>query len=157
MTAPTAESPVPFWEDLLEIFYAPRVVFERRKSAGFGLPLLVLVVVFIGLFFAGRTAMEPVIDAEIDRGMAQAMKQNPQFTPEMAERFKVVGKSTAPITVAGVILLGPMLVGLALWICGKFFEARQELGAACMVATYAFYPKLLDTLLGMLQALVLPA
>lgn len=157
MTTTAPEAPVAFWEDVLEIFYAPRAVFERRKNSGFGLPLLVLVVVFSGMFFAGRSAMEPVMDAELDRGMAQAMKQNPQFTPEMAEKFKSMGKATAPITVPGIMLLGPMLVGLALWIFGKFVDARQDLGAACMVAVYAFYPKLLDTLFGLLQALILPA
>jgi hypothetical protein len=93
MSATVPPASVPFWEDLLEIFYAPRAVFERRKNSGFGLPLLVLFVVGTGLFFVGRSALEPVYDGEIDRGIAQAMKSNPQMTPEMAERGKEVGKS----------------------------------------------------------------
>jgi hypothetical protein len=157
MTTPPAESPVPFWEDLLEIYYAPRAVFERRKDSGFGLPMLVLLVVFTTMFFAGRSLMQPIFDAEFDRGFALAMKQNPQLTADKAEQSKTVAKSMAAIFIPVYVLIAPLLVGLALWIFGKFFEARQELGAACMVAVYAFFPRLLESLLNLLQLAVLPA
>jgi hypothetical protein len=157
MSATVPPASVPFWEDLLEIFYAPRAVFERRKNSGFGLPLLVLFVVGTGLFFVGRSALEPVYDGEIDRGIAQAMKSNPQMTPEMAERGKEVGKSILKVSVPAIVLFAPLILGLTLWIFGKFVEARQELGAACMVAAYACFPRLLESILGVLQSLILPA
>lgn len=157
MTTTAPEAPVAFWEDVLEIFYAPRAVFERRKSSGFGLPLLVLLVVFTGLFFAGRSLLQPMIDAEFDRGFAQAMKQNPQLTPDKAEQGKAFAKGMAAVFVPAFALVAPLLVGLSLWVFGKFVEARQELGAACMVAVYAFYPRLLESLLNLLQAALLPA
>ena len=72
--------------DALEIFYAPSDVFERRKlEPSFGLPLIILVLAIGILFFVSRGAMDPIFEAEFKRGIAQAMKQNPQLTPEMAE------------------------------------------------------------------------
>jgi hypothetical protein len=157
MSEATTPAKVPFWEDLLEIFYAPKAVFERRKSSGFGLPLVVLVVLIIGMYYAGRGATAPIFDAEYDRSMALAVKQNPTMTQDQIEKGRAIMHGFAGVGIAVFVLLGPMIAGLALWIAGKFVDARQELSAACMVATYAFYPRVLDSLLGWLQALVLPA
>ena len=159
MTDPTTPvappEPAPVWEDFLEIFYAPRAVFERRKAAGFGIPLLVFVVAMTIAFYAGRNAMEPVFDAEFARGIAVAAKQNPNLTPEQLEKGKAFARGFAPVAVTGYALIAPMLIGLLLWLAGKAVEARQELGTACLVATYALYPRLLETLLNILQALLL--
>jgi hypothetical protein len=152
--APTPE-PAALWEDFLEIFYAPRAVFERRKAAGFGIPLLVLVVAMTAAFYAGRHAMEPIFDAEFARGLAAAARQNPGLTPEQLEKGKAFARGFAPVAVTGYALIAPMLIGVLLWLAGKAVEARQELGAACLVATYALYPRLLEGLLNILQALLL--
>ena len=65
MTAMADDRPPSVWEDLLEIFYAPRAVFERRRETpAFGLALIVFTVLVVGLSFAFRGAMEPVFDAE---------------------------------------------------------------------------------------------
>ncbi|MEO8032103.1 MAG: YIP1 family protein [Gemmatimonadota bacterium] len=157
MNATVTPAKVPFWEDLLEIFYAPRTVFERRKDSGFWLALIVLVLVMTGLYYAGRNATQPVFDAEFDRSMVTAQKQNPAMTPDQVEKGRTIMHSFAGVGITGYALIAPLLVGLMLWIAGKFVGARQELGAACMVAVYAFYPRLLDGLLGLLQCLVLPS
>jgi len=157
MTTPVpSDPPASVWADFLEIFYQPSAVFERRKKGGFALQLVVLLVVANVLYFATKTAMQPIFEAEFARGMAQAMKQNPQLTPEMLESARAWGLAMANIGVGLFFLLGPMIIGTLLWIAGKFVEARQELGQACLVATYAFFPRLLEQLLNALQALVLP-
>ena len=58
MTAPAATAPerAALWEDFLEIFIKPAAVFERRKAAGFAVPLLVLTVLFGLLFFGLKGA-----------------------------------------------------------------------------------------------------
>ena len=157
MTAPTTDAPIPFWEDLLEIFYAPRAVFERRNSAGFWLPWLALVVALLIIFAFGRSLVNPIIEAEIDRSIGQAMKHNPKLTPEIAEKQKAFAIAMIPVSVPAAVLFGPMLIGLALWIFGKFVEARQELEAACLVASYALFPRIIESLINLLQAAVLPA
>jgi len=154
---PVPVAPVPVWEDFLEIFYAPRAVFARRKTSGFGIPLLILVIGLTGAFYAGRDAMDPVFDGEFARGMVAATKANPNITPEQMERGRAFARGLAPVIVTGYALIAPILIGLVLWLAGKLVEARQELGAACMVATYALFPRLLEALLNILQALLLPS
>lgn len=145
------------FEDILEIFYAPAAVYERRKDRpAFGLALLIFAVVFVGLFFLLQSAMEPIFDAEMKRGMAAAVKQNPQLTPEMVEKMSGYGRKFAIFGIAGYGLLGPLIVGLVLWVCGKLVSAKEELGQAMMVVTFAFFPRVLQELVNGLQALVLP-
>jgi hypothetical protein len=145
------------WEDLLEIFYAPTAVFERRRETpAFGLALILFVVLSVALTFAFRGLMEPVFDAEFKRGMAQAMKQNPNMTPEMAETAKQFAKKFLVVIVAFYALLTPLLLGVILWLVGKFLDSKAEIGQTMMVATYAMYPRVLEAVLGAAQALILP-
>ena len=149
MTAPSDTStPAPktaLWEDFTDIFYAPRLVFERRRDGRFGPALLVLALLGLVLFFAFR----PMWAAVTDVAIAQSLRSNPNLTPEqvqsarqMSERFAVVG---------GVMqaLLGyPIAVAvsaLALWLVGKFFGATERFGQAMTIATYANFPRLLGT------------
>jgi hypothetical protein len=159
MTAPTAPAPerAALWEDFLEIFTRPSAVFERRKNAGFLLPFLVLVVVFVVLYLGLRGAFQPIIDAEISRQLAKAMAKNPQMTEEglaagraMADKFALVGPLVGfPVTV--------LLVGLVTWAAGRVIGAAVTVGAAMMIATYSYFPKLLGTIVGGAMALLLPA
>jgi hypothetical protein len=143
--------------DCLEIFYAPSAVFERRKAApAFGVPLLILVVALLVLFFAFRGAMDPIFDAEFKRGFAAAMKKNPQITQDMAAQAAAVARKFTGVIVGGYFLFGPLLVGFVLWMVGKFVGAKEELGAACMVATFAFFPRIIEGIINPLQALLLP-
>jgi hypothetical protein len=154
---PFADTTPSAFTDALEIFYAPSDVFERRKlEPSFGLPLIILVLAIGSLFFVSRGAMDPIFEAEFKRGIAQAMKQNPQLTPEMAEKFKETSKKFTPLIVIGYAFFGPLLAGVALWLAGKVVGAKQELAAACMVATFAFYPRIPEGIVNALQALLLP-
>lgn len=143
--------------DCLEIFYAPGAVFERRKDDPvFGIALLVFVVAMAILFFAFRGAMDPIFDAEFRRGWAQAMKQNPNLTPEMAVSAAAVAKKFTAGIIIGYTLFVPLIMGCVLWLAGKFVGAKETVAAACMVAVYSFFPRVLETILNALQALALP-
>jgi hypothetical protein len=152
-----AQRPPSVWEDLLEIFYAPTAVFERRRETpAFGLALIILVILMLGLAFAFRGLMEPVFDAEFKRGMVQAMKQNPQLTPEMMERGRSMAQKFMLVGVGLFWLVIPLVLGIVLWFVGKLMESKAELGQIVMVATYAMFPRVLETILGAVQMLVLP-
>ncbi|MEP6473392.1 MAG: YIP1 family protein, partial [Gemmatimonadota bacterium] len=101
--------------------------------------------------------LQPMFDAEFDRGFAMAMKQNPQLTADKAEQGRAVARAFTGIIIPVFGLIVPMVAGVMLWLLGKAVGARQELGAACMVAVYAFFPRLAEGLLNLLQAAVLPA
>lgn len=80
----TRQAPGP--SDLAEIYYAPAEVFERRRNGGFWLPLIVLVVASVVIFYATRNLMQPVFDAEWARAAAKMREQNPQISPSSSSR-----------------------------------------------------------------------
>jgi hypothetical protein len=60
-----------------------------------------------------------------------------------------------PILAGFQAVVMPLAVGVVLWIVGKFFDAKESIGAACMIATYAFFPRILDSLLRLVQAFMM--
>jgi len=160
MTAPAAPASAPeraaLWEDFLEIFIKPSAVFERRKDAGFIVPLLVLVVVFALLWFGLKGAMQPIIEADTARSMAKAMAKNPQFTEEMMAQQVAMAVKWTPIAGTIGIAVIVLIVGLMTWLAGKMVGAAMSLGAAMMIATYSYYPKILAFLVTGAEVLLMP-
>jgi len=155
-SAPAEMAPSVF-EDLLEIFISPAAVFERRRETpAFGLALIILMVVMVALSFGFKDLMSPIFDAEFERGAQQAMKQNPNITPEMMQQGRAIGEKFMFIGVGIYALVAPIVIGLVLWLAGKFLESTAEVGQAIMVATYSMFPRVLETIIGGIQLLVLP-
>lgn len=144
--------PASWWEDYIDIFYAPSQVFARRMHSGFGVPMLVVTVLIGAIFLANSSAMQPIMDAEFARAMA---KQSAKMTPEQMEAARSIGAKFAKVGVFFILPITMFLVGLTLWIIGKIFGAKQTLGAAFMVAAYAYVPKILEAVLGGVQLLLL--
>src|SRR5689334_15779429 len=44
-----AAAPAAWWEDFMDIFYAPSQVYARRAGSGFGIPMLVVTVLVTAL------------------------------------------------------------------------------------------------------------
>ncbi|MEP6617953.1 MAG: YIP1 family protein [bacterium] len=146
---------VSWWEDYVDIFYAPASVFARRIDSGFFVPLLV-VTVLIGLIgLANAGVMQPIMDAEFTRSTAAAMRKNPQITADMMEKGRGIGEKI--VKIGGFIFppIGILCTGLFLWIVGKFVDAKQTLGAAMMVTAYSYVVKVIEGISGGVQGLVL--
>lgn len=157
MTAPDAStSPAPatkpasLWEDFIDIFVSPSEVYERRRNSGFFIPLIVLAVLLTVLMVVGRPALQPVFDAEYSRAAASAMK-NPNVTPEQMAKGRAIGDKFLPVFVFFGGLFAPILVGIVLWFAGKLVEAKEDIKAACMIATYAFFPRIIEALVNIAQ------
>src|SRR5574338_1192745 len=152
-----AERPPSLWEDLLEIFYAPTAVFTRRRETpAFGLALLVLAVAMFCLSLAFKDLMQPLFDVEWKRSMALAAQKNPQLTPEVMEKGRAMAEKFILIGPAVTMLVLPLLTGLVYWVIGKVLDSKAEIGQVMMVSTYAYFPKLIETLVGAGQLLILP-
>jgi hypothetical protein len=143
------------WEDFIDIFYVPSQVFARRARGNAFLPLFVLTLVLGALFYVNSGVLQPMMNAEFDRGMAAAMRRNPQLTPEMAERFRTIGVRVAQIGGFLLVPIGIIGAATATWLIGKLFEAKQTYRAAVVVAAYAYVPKILESALYGLQGLLL--
>lgn len=61
----------------------------------------------------------------------------------------------APIMIGLSALIMPLVVGVLLWLAGKIVDAKEDIGAACMIAVYAFFPRLIDSLLRVAQSFLL--
>jgi hypothetical protein len=147
-TVPSATAPTSsLWEDFVDIFYAPSQVFARRREGRFGLALLVLTVLAAVLFFAFRSAYEPVFDAQFEQGIrAQAAGGQVLTADQIATGRRFAGVLTS---VAGVIGT-PIIVfvfALLIWIAGKFFGSKASFGQAAMVSTYANVPRIVTSVI----------
>jgi hypothetical protein len=153
--APETPKAASRWEDFVDIFYAPSSVFARRAHSGFAIPMLVVTVLVGGIFLANSGVMQPIMDAEFQRGMTAAMKQNPQLTPEMMEKGRAIGETFAKIGAFLFMPIGMFLTGLVLWLVGKLFDAKESLAAAIMVACYAFVPRVVEQVINGVQGLLM--
>ena len=139
----TPETTASRWEDFIDIFYAPASVFARRATSGFGIPMLVVSVLVGLIFMADMGVLSPIMDAEFARQTAAAMKKNPQVTAEQMAQFRGLGEKFAAI---GAFIGTPMAIffsGIMMWLVGKLFDAKASLGAALMVASYAYMPRII--------------
>ena len=140
------------WEDFIDIFYAPSAVFRRRENGNFFIPLAVITIVCGVLFYLNSGALQPMFDAEFDRGMAIAMRQNPNMPPEAVERISSFAVRMQQVVMFIFIPLAIFGVGVTTWLAGKLVDAKQTFRAALIVAAYAYAPRILDSVLLGLQA-----
>lgn len=156
MTAPAKNEPSVL-EDLVDILYQPGVVFERRReTVAFGLAMVILTVLTAVIYFATRSGFEPVLDAMAKQQIQEILRQNPTLTEEQLAGSKGLMKWGTVGAILAYPLVGPLLVGLLLWVFGKFFGSKAAIGAAVMAATYAYVPRLLGFLASSLMAVLLP-
>lgn len=155
LTPPEPPVRTAYWEDFMDIVYAPASVFARRATSGFGVPMLVVTVLLALSFVVNRGVLQPIMDAEFTRGAAAAMRKDPRVTMEQMAGFRTMIEKFAVL----FAIIGPpvviLCVGLALWVAGKLVEARQSLGAALMVASYAYVPRVIASIVGGVEGLVM--
>jgi hypothetical protein len=138
-------------DDFIDIYVAPAAVFERRIDGKFGLPLLVLFLAMAVLFFLGRSAMEPIMDAEFTRAMAG--RQN--LTPEQLEQGRQMAGTFGTITAILVIPIMALLLGIGVWLGGRAAGAKLSYAQSATIGTFALFPKLVDSVVAAVQALLM--
>lgn len=160
VTPPPAPPTTPVWEDFLDIFLSPSAVFERRKEdPAFFIPWLVFVGITAALVIGGWGILEPVMHADQVRGIEKYIASHPDLPANIVEAMRSgntpgagLAKFFVPIGAAVVVLL----VGFMTWGAGKLTGAATSLAQAFMVAAYAYFPKLIDAVVSLVLAIVLP-
>ena len=154
-TASPSPSSAGLWEDFIDILYQPSAVFDRRREGKFGMALLAIVILTTVLFFALRNGLAPVMDAEMAKQAAAMAAKNPQITPEqiaasqgMMEKFAVVGYVV-------FVPVGIVIIAALLWLAGKVVDAKVAFAAAIMIATYSWFPRVIEMILNAVQGLLL--
>lgn len=149
---PDAEPSASKWEDFIDIFYAPSSVFARRATSGFFIPMLVVTVLTAGLYVLNSNVWSQVMDAEMTRALA---KRAQTLTPEQAAQVRGFSETMGKVGAFIFMPVGIFFTALALWVCGKLVDAKQTLGQALMVTSYAFLPRVVEGLLTSVQGLLL--
>jgi hypothetical protein len=161
MTEPTAAAPAPtdnasMAEDFIDIFAAPAKVFTRRAKSSPMVPFLVVWILTAALFFGSKNSMQPIFDAQIQQQNAAAMKANPQITQDQLDKAKPI--TNFVINAAGIVAVPILLVivGLFTWIIGRFVMGGMfDFGTAVLIAAYSFMPKVLASIIGVVEAMLM--
>ncbi len=153
--APAAAPPAAIWEDFIDIFYAPASVFRRREHANFFIPLTVITIVCGVLFYLNSGALQPMFDAEFDRGMAIARRQNPNMPAEAIETMRAFASRMQMVAVFIFLPIAMFGIGVTTGLAGKLVDAKQTFNAALVVGAYAYAPRIIDAVLQGLQGLFL--
>lgn len=139
------------WDDYLDVYVAPTRLFERRSDGKFGHAMLVFIIAAAVLYFATRTAMEPIMNAEFERGMAA----NPNLTPEQME----AGRKFAGIAGGIFVLIGTpimmLLLGGIIWIVSRVLGKALSYSQGATVAAFAMFPRLVESVVSAVQALLM--
>jgi hypothetical protein len=152
MTATAASKAPSVWEDFIDIFISPSEVFARRQNGNWFIPMIVVTVIVFAIYLGTRSLTQPAFDADFARGMAAAMRQNPQLTPDQVAKGKSVYETFFIFAAFFAIPIATLFVGLCTWVVGKLFDATIGFGAALVVAAYAAFPKILQPIAGGLIA-----
>jgi hypothetical protein len=143
------------WEDFVDIFYAPSAVFRRREQGNFFIPLAVITILCGVLFYLNSGTLQPMFDAEFDRQMAAAMRQNPNIPREALDRMRSFAMGFQQVAMFVFLPLAMFGVGVTTWLAGKMVDATETFRAALVVAAYSFAPRIVDSVLYGLQGLFL--
>jgi hypothetical protein len=144
-----------FWEDVIDIFFQPAAVFRRREKSSVWPPMLFVAISIALIFFVTFNTLEPIFDAEFTRNAAKTMAKNPQMTPEMMERMRGFGVSTAKYGLGIIMMVTMFVIGAVSWLVGKAFDSKQTFQAALVVAAWAYMPRILGTIIGGIQGLLM--
>jgi len=139
------------WEDFVDVFISPAALFRRRSDGKFGHALLVLIVLIGIVFFLTRNAMQPIMDAEFQRSMAA----NPNMTPERVETARKFASSLAPVFVVVGLPITIFVLGAVVWLAGRVVGGRVSYAQSATIATFAYFPRALESITNGVQALLM--
>jgi Yip1 domain len=146
------------WEDALDIFYAPRAVFERRKDGKYWVALIILSVVGVAIYFLSAQYNDVVADMEFSRAMAEQVKKGVKMTPEaiaqtkaFAEKFKAVLVYMLPI----FQVLSAWISGLIIMLLGNMMGGKMNFAQGATIGVLANFPEMLGRIAVGVQGLFL--
>jgi len=107
------------------------------------------------LFIVNSGALQPVLDGEYQRGAASALRKNPQLTAEQMQSGRAMMEKVTKVITFIVIPITLFLLGLTIWVVAKFFDAKISYTQATLIASFAYVPRVLETVINGVQGLLL--
>lgn len=141
------------WEDALDVYYAPRDVFERRRDGKYFWPLLVLSVLSTLVFLLSQQMNSALQDAEFARVMRESAMpaEQAKSAKEMGEKFSAFAVYLIPVFTA----IGAWVSGFILLMMGKMMSAKLNFSQATAISVLASMPELLGRAIVGVQSMFL--
>jgi len=136
-----------FAEDFIDIFYAPSQVYERRRTAS---PWPVVLVV-TGLVAVSAYIYFNLLGPVLERDILRSLEAVPEAQRGTAAAF---GRWSTLFAIVFSVPIGTLILGLVVWLLGKLFDAEQSFRAAMLVVAFSWMPRVIESILGALQAFV---
>jgi len=141
-------------DDFMDIFYAPSAVFARRANANFWIPLAIISVLLGVIFLANRDLFDPIMEAEFARAMAKNPQAQQMTAEQMAAGRKIAGTFGMIAAFAGPPLV-MLVLGVVIWMVGKFVDAKQTVNAAIVVAVFSYVPRVVEGVVNRVEGLLI--
>ena len=143
------------WEDFIDLFFAPRSVFERRRGWSAWPVLLVLSALLVLLFMAWQEILGPVMQLEVQRATAEAMSHNPELDAAQLEQMQSIGRLFGVIGMAVAFPLGILITAVVGWGLVGLFGGGAAFATVMGVVVYSQLVRVVQYVAGLLQALVM--
>jgi hypothetical protein len=127
------------WEDYIDVFVSPVELFDRRREAGWGHPLAVLLIASVALYYL----LLPANTILMREAMANADPQAAEAMERFGNMFRLIGGLFVPFGLAFAILLRSGV----LWAGGKVFDVALRFRAALLITTFASFVLLVQQVL----------
>jgi Yip1 domain len=139
------------WEDLLDIFYAPAQVFQRRRDGKYLIALVVLCLMTVAVYFLTQQMNESLQDVEMARSFRERGMTAEQITQAkaMASKFAGLAVYFLPVFVA----IGSWISGLIIMLFGNMMGGKFTFAQGTAIAVLASMPELLGRVLVGVQSL----
>ncbi len=141
-------------DDLLEIFTAPARVFERRRAAGYGKHMIVLMLLTLVILAATLSLSGPYFDAQYMLGMRQAAERGAALPPE------ATGSTAMAIARWGTVAVFVVMIPIMVWIGALFVMLGAKVAGTsigykqgALISTLAGFPRLLSPVATAIQGL----
>jgi Yip1-like protein len=142
-----------FWEDLIDIFFAPAGVFRRRQYKSVWPPMLFVAIAIGVIVYATFGTLQPIFEAEFNR--ATAAQATRGATPEQLAKGRDIAMTIGRYVVGPTMLVTMFVLGVVAWVVGKFVSSKQTFQAALVVAAWSYMPRVLGAVLGGVQGLII--
>lgn len=153
--SPAAAKEGGVWEDILEVLWAPATVFERSRSRGAGMYMLVLTGIIVVLLVATRSLLQPYVDANFDLQVIKMAEQGQKMPAEAIESGRTIGGYVLFFTWALTAVFSGVLGGVVTWLGAKVVGAPLPFGRGVFIATLASVPRVVSILATAVQGAVL--
>lgn len=133
------------WEDVLDIFYIPEEVFERRRDGKYLVPLIVLCLLTVVVYFLSQQMNGALQEAELTRSLRDRGVTGDQAAQAkaFAEKFSGLAVYLLPFFMA----IGSWISGLIIMLLGNMMGGKFNFAQGTAIAVLASMPELLGRVL----------